>query len=186
MAPAGLAAVSRCTGESDNGGDGYNNFGDRHLVRVPEFLQTLAKQAAAATPSASKQMWQYFSDDLKAVAKSAKPGARLSKEQMQLFYDDFNRMLMEGDKLYSDRVWPAAKLSWIEKKLAGRLTAGNIAEDDLKELNRRLLEKSFPKYIWKSPKDNRPPVLHVVQEEFGGGYSDGHIYLLEHEREMED
>jgi hypothetical protein len=42
-----------------------------------------------------------------------------------------------------------------------------------------LLEKGYPQYIFSAPKANRAPVLRAVQEDFGGGFSDGHIYLLQ-------
>jgi hypothetical protein len=97
----------------------------------------------------------------------------------EAFYAELNRILVEGKTLYDPAAWNGCEFSHYEMKLIGRLKAGAIGEDELADLNRRLIEKGFPEHVYAYPKSNRPPVLNAVQDEFGGGYSDGHVYLLE-------
>jgi hypothetical protein len=59
-----------------------------------------------------------------------------------------------------------------------KLKDGRITDNELGDFNRRLLEKAFPRYLFPHPVENRAAILNPVQGQFGGGYSDGHIYLL--------
>ena len=88
--------------------------------------------------------------------------------------------------LYDAQAWKGIELDTVEQNLIRRLEAAAISDAELLDLNRRLLERAFPNHVFRCPKDNRPAIRNAVQEEYGGGYSDGHIYLLKPVRERTD
>lgn len=174
----GIVAVSVCLGENSKDGE-TPYFKENHIVGWQGFLRRLKTQGESATPSPGRQLWSLLSDSMKKAVGAQGEMAEPEDDFPGTFYEETNRILVEGKTLYDPAAWKDCEFSHYETKLIERLKAGAIKEDELPDLNRRLIEKGFPEAVYAYPKSNRPPVLNAVQDEFGGGYSDGHVYLLE-------
>jgi len=176
----GVAAVSVCTGAKRD--DGRKLFFEDHdVAHWREFLTTIAAQAKADEMSPGKRLWDYLGDEIKKELAALKPKSirEIPDELKEKVFEEFNRLLVEGEDFWDGESWGDMEFSYYEELLLKKVDDAEIEEDDLIFINRRLLEKAYPKYVFECPKDNRPPVVDSVQPWFGGGYSDGHIYLLE-------
>jgi hypothetical protein len=164
-------------------------FVEHDIAYWPEFLAALASDAQKSDPTPAKQIWKFLSDDLKTAIRTVKKDDKSVPADVQTkVYEELTVLLAEKG-FYDEAAWkdwtceragyhtpiPAVRH---EKTLLAKHKSDQIAPDELRDLNRRLLERAFPKYVFRAPKENQPAFLHAVQEEFGGGYSDGHIYLL--------
>lgn len=174
----GVVAVSRCVGPAAN--DGRKPFFEEHDIAhwVP-FLSLLREKGAAEEPSAARRVWTRINEDIRKEMAAIRYDREVTEEFRLKVFDELNRILFEARDLYDADAWRECSFTHYERKLLARLTAGEITDDQLTDLNRRLFEKVFPTHVFACPKANRPPVLNAVQDEFGGGHFDGHIYLLE-------
>lgn len=174
----GIVAVSVCLGADRKDGE-TPYLKENHIAGWRDFLGRLKTQGESATPSPGRQLWGLLTDEMKKAVGVQSQRTDPEDEFPEAFYAELNRILVEGKTLYDPAAWKDCEFSHYEMKLIGRLKAGAIGEEELPDLNRRLIEKGFPDHVYAYPKSNRPPVLNAVQDEFGGGYSDGHVYLLE-------
>jgi hypothetical protein len=176
----GIVAVSTCYGAATQ--DERSPLFMRNDIRNwTEFMLHLRAQATSGGESVAKRLWsRYFSQGLKGEILAVQPGNdTVSVSLQKRFYSELNGILSEGASFYDEASWAGCALTADEKRLIARESAGKIGRKERAELNRLLLEKSYPQYIFAAPKANRAPVLRAIQEDFGGGYSDGHIYLLQ-------
>jgi hypothetical protein len=176
----GIVAASTCFGAVTK--DERSPLFMRHDIRNwTEFMLQLRTQATSGGESLAKRLWsRYFSQGLKGEILAVQPGKdTVSVALQKRFYAELNGILSEGASFYDEAAWAGCALTAEEKGLIAREAAGKLGRKERAELNRLLLEKGFPRYIFAAPKANRAPVLRAVQEDFGGGYSDGHIYLLQ-------
>lgn len=205
----GVVAVSRCEAVCKDkkavGQDGWfiqrgvapPSFGKYTIAHWPEFLATIRKQGQAQAASPAKQVWDHLSDEAKAAIKGVDSAAKkVPADVRKTVIGELNGIL-GADSLYNADAWKgysAEKAGFTTpipviqhgKRLLAKLKAGELPDKNLPDINRRLLEWAFPKYIFRSPKENQPPIRNAVQDEFGGGFSDGHIYMLRYLQEMED
>jgi hypothetical protein len=174
----GIVGVSRCRGASAN--DGRKPFFETHdLADWLGFLRLLKKQGETDAPSAGRKLWPWLSEDLRKQASAFEREKDVTDEFKEDLFTELNQILAGRKDLYDAAVWQGGVFSDYERKLLTRLAAATIADEDLADLNRRLLEKAYPEHVYACPKSNRPPTLNAVQDEFGGGFWDGHLYLLE-------
>ena len=146
----------------------------------PKFLMALRKEAVKPGDTPGKRVWTFLSDGLKDKMLLMDPEARdVPFEVKKRLFFEFNKILMEFPNFYDEKSWRKCEFSEFEKKLIAMAKSGKMEKKLLMELNRRLLEKGFPKHIFTCPKSNYAPVLNAAQPKFGGGFSDGHVYLLE-------
>ncbi len=167
----GVVAVGVATG--GRASDGRDPTLVAHDVADwPGFRETLGGDGAAARfrGRLPEELWA----DWTAVPDGQDPPADLQER----IFAGLNRILGFEAGLYDAATWPAFPRDPTEAEHLEALEANAIEREDLADLNRRLLEATFPDHIFVAPKHNRPAVRNAVQERFGGGFSDGHIYLL--------
>ena len=173
----GVAAVSVCRG--DDTGDGRTpSFVQYDISDWPGFLTAIRDGAASGKACPSKRLWSFFSRGLKMSILAHTPGEQPSIALKKRFYHELNYILVNCPKLHDEESWQGCSFDAREQRMIEKARGEGIGKKELKVLNRRLIEKGFPEHVFAAPKSNRPPVLEAVQPDFGGGYCDGHLYLL--------
>jgi hypothetical protein len=182
--PEGYVVVNRCTGYTKRDGRTFVLL-DHDVADWPGFLRKLASQGEGATQSGGKRFWERMDAPTHAAVKAWKD--KDVPEDLQLLVrDSLDRVLSDRGDVYSADVWPEADFKrHDEKRLLAHYKAGTIGRDERGDFNRRLLERAFPEHIFVCPKSNVAPVLDAIQSEYGGGESDGHIYLIRLPRKVE-
>lgn len=138
----------------------------------PGFLKKLMGPGSGA-----RRFWDRMDEGTRLAVKGWSGGA-VTAELREAVKASLDRVLSDARDLYSAEAWKADILEPHERRLVGELQAGTIRRDDLGDLNRRLLERTFPEHVFPSPKNNLAPVKDAVQGDYGGGASDGHVYLV--------
>lgn len=175
--PGGIVAVSTCTGL--NRKDGRTSlFVNHDIAHWTKFLLAVRARAAQPDPSPGRRLWGFISTGLKSAMLTLEPETELSVGVKKRLLYELNKILIDFPNFYDKGSWKKFTFAARERELIALAEAGTIEGKDLKELNRRLLEMAFPKFVFQSPKSNRAPLLNAVQNQFGGGYSDGHVYLI--------
>lgn len=171
----GLAIVSRSTGAKD--GDSEVMLADNHVAEWPGFVATLKAEGSAAAPSSGKRLMSLFPDALRESIMQSEP-KKVDDALKSMLMTEFNNIIANREDFYDEESFKACSFDWMDDWLIRKFRLKTISDEERVELNRRLLERSFPKFIFQAPKANRPPIRKALQPDFGGGYSDGHIYLL--------
>ncbi len=176
-----LAVVSLCTGGVlPHGRD--PTFTSYDVADWPRLLAKLARKGPASEPSPEAQVWPRLTAYLREQIPSFADATEVPKDLQERINNAFDRILLEATGLYDPDAWPdaPAALDRYENRLLERLTGGgSLSADELAYLNRRLLELAWPRHIYPRPRHNLAVTRRPVQKYYGGGYSDGHIYLLE-------
>lgn len=178
----GLVVVSRSTGERDD--DGETMLAGNHVAEWPDFISALKTQWTAGTPSPGKRIMGFFPPELRESVLKTDPG-KVDDTVKSMLMMELNNLIANRDDLYDETSFKGCALGWVEDLLVRKWGLKTISDADREELNRRLLELAFPRHIFASPKTNRPPIRKALQPDFGGGASDGHIYLLTRPRREE-
>ena len=175
----GVVAVSVNTGHDAK--DGRTPVFMAHDVgNWSKFIMALRKEAVKPGETPGKRIWTFLSDGLKDKMLLMDPEAKeVPFEVKKRLFFEFNKILIDFPNFYDEKHWKKCRFNEFEKKLIAMAESGKMEKKLLMELNRRLLEKGFPKHIFRCPKSNCAPVLNAAQSKFGGGFSDGHVYLLE-------
>jgi hypothetical protein len=179
----GFVVVSKCLGYNARDGRTFCLL-DNDIADWPGLAKALVSQGRAAADSGAKRFWDRMDAATRTALQSC-AGQDVPEHVRQQVRDALDRVVSDSRDLYSPDIWPESALGAHEKKLLAQTRKGTIHPDDRGDFNRRLLERTFPEHVFVCPKDNLAPVLDAVQDEFGGGYSDGHIYLLTWPRKAE-
>ncbi len=172
----GIVAVGSVNGDGIEGRDA--SLWEYDIAYPNEFARKLVAQARASRPSAGRQVWKYLRDDTRKNLFAVVDGNDLTTDMVAELRDDINDFLFDARDFYDPQIWSNEDFTRYERIYISQLHDPYMPEDSLGILNRCLLERSFPEHIFPHPKENRPPIVNAAQETFGGGFSDGHIYLL--------
>jgi hypothetical protein len=180
----GYIAVNICTGYSRKDGRTFCIL-DHDVADWPGFLRKLVSQGEAPATSGAKRFWERMDADTRAALKAWKD-KDVAEELQLMVRDSLDRVMSDSFDVYSPDVWPESDFNRNdEKRLLALCKAGTAGGTDLGDFNRRLLERTFPEHIFACPKSNVTPVLDAIQSEYGGGASDGHIYMVQWPRKAE-
>ena len=169
----GLIVTGRATGW--NAFDGRTPaLLDFDIADWPGFI---AKLVAGQTGPA-RQVWNFLSEPLRSALKAWPATTAPPAELQAQLRDELDELLFDQRGFYEPAAWPDAVLDPYEQELLAKLKAGPITDDELGYLNRTLLEIGFPTHVFARPKHNLTPLVRAAQPDYGGGPTDGHIYLL--------
>lgn len=179
--PAGIAAASVARGFDR--GDGRSPLFEEHDVADwPGFLAALRAAGAADADSPGKRLWDALQPGTQAAVRAVGDDRAPDATVRELIFADLNERL-KTPGLYARALWPQLPTDRIETTYLTWLAGDGLPDTYVADFNRRLVEHAFPDHVFRAPKSNWTPILAAAQPTFGGGYSDGHIYLL---RDVED
>ena len=116
----------------------------------PEFLKFLASQETSREPTAARRIWSRLPDSLRHRLHDA--SNENVNEQVEILFavrGELNGMLNSND-LYDPAAWTPRMLTGEAKRLQER-GAANLSEEELRRLNRMLIDAAFPDYILPAP-----------------------------------
>jgi len=145
----------------------------------PGLITKLVSASAGNAPSAARQVWARFDMALQRRLKSHPAGRKPDEALKTAVADALDEILFDDRTFYDAALWPNLELDGYESSLLERLKQKEITEEELGYLNRALLEQTFPEHVYARPRHNFTPVLDAIQPRYGGGPTDGYIYLLE-------
>ncbi|HXY34738.1 MAG TPA: ABC transporter permease subunit [Planctomycetaceae bacterium] len=118
----------------------------------PEFLQFLASQETAKTPSAARKIWSRFPESLRHRLHVVSPTN--INEQLEVLRDvrsEFNGMI--DKELYDPKLWPANSLTGEGRRLVEK-GRDNLSNDEQRRFNRLLIDAAFPDFVVPAPGRN--------------------------------
>jgi ABC-2 family transporter protein len=119
----------------------------------PEFLQFLATQESAKTPSAAQRIWSRLPESLRHRLHSVSP-TNLN-EQLEVLRDvraEFNGMV-DNKELYDPKLWPTNSLTGEGRRLAER-GWDDLSSEEQRRFNRLLIDAAFPDHVVSAPGRN--------------------------------
>ncbi len=143
----------------------------------PGLIAKLATSGSGASASV-RRIRDRLDTSLREALTSHRQGREPADELRERVLDAFDEILFDDRTFHDAAVWPDADLDAYERDLVKKLRAGTIGEEELGHLNRGLFERALPDHVFARPRHNRTPAVRAVQGGFGGGSSDGYIYLL--------
>ncbi|HET6323363.1 MAG TPA: ABC transporter permease subunit [Planctomycetaceae bacterium] len=116
----------------------------------PEFLQLLASQETAKTPSAARRVWSRLPESLRHRLHIVSPTN--VNEQLDVLSEvraEFNGMFDSKD-LYDPKLWPPNTLTGEGRRLADR-GYDDLSAEEHRRFNRLLIDAAFPDFVLPAP-----------------------------------
>jgi hypothetical protein len=116
----------------------------------PEFLQLLASQETAKSPSAARKVYSRLPESLRHRLHSVSPTN--VNEQLDVLSEirgQFNGMIDNKD-LYDPKLWPSNSLTGEGRRLADR-GYDDLSTDEHRRFNRLLIDAAFPDFVLPAP-----------------------------------
>lgn len=173
----GLVVAGRCFGAV--AGDGRTPaFVACDIADWPGLIAKLTAAGRSGGSKTARRIWERLDEPLRAELGSHRGGSEPPEALQNRVLDAFDEILFDDRSFYDAAAWPTADFDAYEQQLLEKLRAGTIDDEELGYLNRGLFERALPEHVFARPRHNLTPAVHAAQDRFGGGASDGYIYLL--------